>query len=93
MTMEAQEARIGLALGLRIHNIHCSDPLYVLGKRSKPIGCQINLILNSWRFPQYVLWARLADIFPMWPRCLGEIPACPLVYVLDDTLIIADRNR
>jgi hypothetical protein len=30
-------------------------------------------------------------IFP--PCSVGEIPAYPLVYVLDDTLIIADRNR
>lgn len=37
-------------------------------KRSEPIGCWINLILNSQRFPQYVLWGRLADISPMWPQ-------------------------
>jgi len=63
-----------LVLGSRIHNIHCLDPLYVLGKRSKPIGCQINLILNSWRFPQYVLWAGLADISPMWPQRNTSVP-------------------
>ena len=60
-TYWAQEARASI-------NIHCSDPSYVLRERSKPIGCQIKLILNSWRFSRYVLWAQPADVSPVWPQ-------------------------
>ena len=67
MTKEAQEDP-NTRRPYQNSRIHCSDPSYLLRKYSKPIGCQINLILNSWRFPQYVLWAWLADISPVWPQ-------------------------
>jgi hypothetical protein len=60
MTMGAQEAHISI-------NIHCSDLSYVLRECSESIRCQINLILNSQRFPWYVLWAQQANISHMWP--------------------------
>jgi len=44
-----------------------SELPYSLFVCSEPIRCWINLILNSQRFPQYVLWAWLANISPVWP--------------------------
>jgi len=42
---------------------YCSDPSYVLGRCSEPIGFRINLMLNSRRIDGYVFWARLPHIY------------------------------